>query len=246
VAIAQASDPSHYYLADRGQMGALIMARDWSASPLGPLESWPQSLKTAVDLMLGSRQPVYIAWGPELTSLYNDGYIPIVGTKHPDGLGKPFAELWSEIWDEYRPLVEATMAGEAQHFIDRPAALAGREGQPVGYFTFSWTPLRDEVGVVRGFLCNGLETTARVEASHAFRRMFEASPTPFLVLAPDAPRFTIVEVNDAYLTAVMRTREELLGLGVFEAMPDNPDDLGATGVANLRASLERALATPRR
>jgi PAS domain S-box-containing protein len=99
--------------------------------------------------------------------------------------------------------------------------------------------------VVRGFLCNGLETTARVEASHAFRRMFEASPTPFLVLAPDAPRFTIVEVNDAYLTAVMRTREELLGLGVFEAMPDNPDDLGATGVANLRASLERALATRR-
>ncbi len=223
----------------------MVRARDWSATPLGSIDAWPQRLRAAVDLMLSSRQPVYIAWGPELTSLYNDGYVPIVGAKHPKGLGEPFYELWSEISDEYRPLVEAVMAGEAQHFVDRPAALAGREGVEIGYFTFSWTPLRDEAGVIRGFICNGLETTERVKAGRAFRRMFDASPTPFLVLAPDAPRFTIVEVNDAYLDAVMRTREELLGCGVFEAMPDNPADPGATGVTNLRASLERAIATRR-
>jgi PAS domain S-box-containing protein len=228
-----------------GEMAALVRAHDWSATPLGPIEAWPQSLKTAVDLMIGSRQPVYVAWGRELTSLYNDGYIPIVGAKHPTGLGKPFNELWSEIREEYRPLVEAVMAGEAQHFVDRPAALGGRDGVAVGYFTFSWTPLRDETGVIRGFICNGLETTERVEAGRAFRRMFEASPTPFLVLAPDAPQFTIIEVNNAYLAAVMRTREELLGCGVFDAMPDNPDDPGATGVTNLRASLERAITTKR-
>ena len=228
-----------------GEMAALVRTHDWSATPLGPIDSWPQSLKTAVDLMLGSRQPVYIAWGPELTSIYNDAYIPIVGAKHPAGLGQPFNELWSEIREEYRPLVEAVLAGGAQHFVDRPAALAGRDGLGVGYFTFSWTPLRDEAGVIRGFFCNGLETTERVEAGLAFRRMFEASPTPFLVLATDAPRFTILEVNDAYLAAVLRTREDLLGLGVFEAMPDNPKFDGADGVANLRASIERAIASKR-
>ncbi len=73
--------------------------------------------------------------------------------------------------------------------------------------------------------------------------LFEAAPAPMLVLAPDTPRFTITDVNQAYRSAVMRTRETLIGLGVFEAMPDNPADLGATGVANLRASLERAIAT---
>ncbi len=224
-------------------MATLVRDHDWPATPLGPIGGWPQSLRTAVDLMLSSRQPVYIAWGAELTSLYNDAYIPILGAKHPAGLGQPFDELWSEIREEYRPLVDAVLAGDAQHFVDRPAALAGRAGVEVGYFTFSWTPLRDEAGVIRGFICNGLETTERVEAGRSFRRMFEASPTPFLVLAPDAPRFTIVEVNDAYLGAVMRTREDLLGRGIFEAMPDNPDFPGATGVSNLRASIERAIAS---
>ena len=168
-----------------------------------------------------------------------------MGVNHPAGLGQSFNEPWSEIREEYWPLVEAMMAGEAQQCLDRPAALAGREGVEVGYFAISWTPLRDEAGVIRGFICNGLETTERVEAGRSFRRMFEASPTPFLVVAPDAPRFTIVEVNDAYLAAVMRMRQDLLGRGLFEAMPDDPDLAGATGVANLRASIERAIASKR-
>lgn len=96
------------FLAGGGQTGALIRAYDWSSTPLGLPEAWPQALRTAVGLMLGARQPVYIAWGPELTSLYNDGYLPIVGTKHPEGFGKPFAELWAEIWDEFRPYVQVS------------------------------------------------------------------------------------------------------------------------------------------
>lgn len=86
---------------------------------------------------------------------------------------------------------------------------------------------------------SGLKNTAGPD----FQRLFAASPTPFLVLAPDAPRFTIREVNKAYLAATMRTRDALIGRAMFEAFPDNPDDTDATGVANLRASLERALAT---
>ncbi|HYE01470.1 MAG TPA: hybrid sensor histidine kinase/response regulator, partial [Alphaproteobacteria bacterium] len=104
----RAFDFAGRWRAHGGETGRLIAGRDWDGTPLGCIREWPQSLKTAVDLMLSSLQPVYIAWGPGLVSLYNDAYIPIVGAKHPEGLGKPFAELWAEIWDEYRPLVEAT------------------------------------------------------------------------------------------------------------------------------------------
>ncbi len=144
-------------------MGEAIRAFDWTATPLGPPEQWPSPLRTAVGLMLGASQPVYVAYGPALTSLYNDGYLPIVGQKHPAGLGAPYATLWAEIWDDFKPIVEATMAGEAQHFVNLPIALGGRPGLPVGYFTFSYTALRDDDGHAVGFYCAATETTEQVE-----------------------------------------------------------------------------------
>ncbi len=168
-------------------MGARIRAHDWAATPLGPLESWPPSLRTAVDLLLAARQPVYVAWGPELTSLYNDGYIPILGAKHPDGLGQPYAALFAEIWDEYRPLAEATLAGEAQYFVDRPIPLAGRGAdRPLSYFTFSWTPLRDAAERVAGFYCAAIETTETVRAAASLRASEERQA--FLLALSDALR----------------------------------------------------------
>lgn len=149
-----------------GEMGERIRTFDWSATTLGPIDTWPPTLRAAVELMLGARQPAYIAWGPDHTSLHNDAYIPILGAKHP-ALGQPYAELWKEIWDEYRPYVEATMAGEAQYWVDQPVALAGRPGRPVSWFTFSWTPLRDERGKVGGFYCAATETTEKILAERA-------------------------------------------------------------------------------
>jgi PAS domain S-box-containing protein len=152
-----------------GEMGDRIRTRDWAATPLGPIQAWPQSLRTLVDLMLPAQQAVCIAWGPDLTLLYNDHHVPILGTKHPEALGKPYPEAWPEIWDEYRPIVEATMEGEAQRFIDRPVALAGRPGRPMSWFTFSWTPVRDETGHIAGFFCSATETTDKVLAENALR-----------------------------------------------------------------------------
>jgi PAS domain S-box-containing protein len=158
-----------------GEMGERIRSHDWAATSLGPIQTWPQSLRTMVDLMLASQQPVYIAWGPELTSLYNDCYVPILGTKHPEALGKPYLEVWPEIWDEYRPIVAATMAGEAQYFIDRLVALAGRSGRPMSWFSFSWTPVRDEAGSIAGFYCAATESMDKILTQNALRESKDAA-----------------------------------------------------------------------
>ena len=85
------------------EMFERVHAFDWGSTPLGPMSAWAPRLRAIVDLMLASPQATYVAWGPELTSLYNDAYMPILGSKHPDGLGQPFKLLFAEIWDEYRP-----------------------------------------------------------------------------------------------------------------------------------------------
>lgn len=183
-------------------MGELIATHDWSATPLGDIAVWPQSLRTAVALMLASRQPAYMAWGPEQISLYNDGYIPILGAKHPEGLGLPAAELWAEIWDELGPLNDAVLAGEALWFEDRPFALAGRD-RDIGWFNFSYTPLRDEDGRVAGIYCAAVETTDRVlgerhkaEERERLARMFEQAPGFITILR--GPEHVFEFVNAAY------------------------------------------------
>jgi hypothetical protein len=93
-------------------MGALMRAKDWTSTPLGPPQTWPQSLRTAISILLNSRHPMFLAWGPQLVFLYNDGYAPIFGAKHPAALGGPFAQVWSEIWSDIKPLVDRALGGE--------------------------------------------------------------------------------------------------------------------------------------
>jgi PAS domain S-box-containing protein len=214
-------------------MGAAIRAFDWTATPLGAPSAWPSALKTAVGLMLGASQPVYIAFGPDLMSLYNDGYLPIVGTKHPAGLGTPFAQLWSEIWDDFQPIVEATMAGQAQHFVDLPIPLAGRPELPIGYFTFSYTALRDDGGLPVGFYCAATETTDQVLAggrreadAQGLRRMLQQMPGFAALLSGPDHRYDYI--NDAYVEisgpraflgrTVREVFPELTGQGFYELL----------------------------
>ena len=153
--------PAHpAFLSGGGAAGASIRGHDWSATSLGAPESWPASLRTAVALMLASREPAYIGWGPDLLSFYNDGYLPILRDKHP-GIALPFASLWAELWDELRPLIERTLGGETQHFANMPFTLA-REGRPDGFFSFMYAPIRDDGGAIAGFYCTARETTEQV------------------------------------------------------------------------------------
>jgi PAS domain S-box-containing protein len=150
------------HLTGGGAMGALIRCHDWSTTPLGQPQSWPLSLKTAVSLILRAQQPMFIGWGPCYISIYNDGYIPILGDKHPHALGHSMADVWSEIWDELRPLNEAVLRGESLSFDNRPFHLAGRETPGPHYFSFTYTPLLDDGGQVAGIFCAAIETTSTV------------------------------------------------------------------------------------
>jgi PAS domain S-box-containing protein len=212
----------HPFLSGGGDTGALIRAHDWASTPLGDPSCWPPALRAVVSLALSARQPMYIAWGPALTSLYNDAYVPFCGAKHPGGIGQPFAELWAEVWDALRPRVEATLAGEAQWREDEPVALTGRD-QPMSWFTFGWTPLRDDAGVVHGFLGVATETTGKVlalrqlaEEREGFAQLFEQAPTFMAVLR--GPTHVFELANPGYLRLI--GNRSILGRTVAEALPE--------------------------
>ena len=145
-------------------MGARIRARDWAATPLGPTNQWPSSLRTLVGLLLASRQPMFIAWGAEQIWFYNDACAPILGDKHPHALGERSDVVWSEAWQVLKPLFDRVFAGEAVHMEDF-AVMLNRHGRlQEAHFSFSYTPIFGERGEVSGLFGACLETTAQVIA----------------------------------------------------------------------------------
>ncbi len=100
------------FVSGGGELGERIRAHDWDATALGPLTRWPQSLKTAIRIMLPSRQPIWIGWGADLTYFYNDPYKTIIGGKHPWALGRPTRDVWAEIWGDIGPLLDTALAGQ--------------------------------------------------------------------------------------------------------------------------------------
>ncbi len=164
LALAEGEPPLPGFPAGGGEMGALMRSRDWSGSPLGVPGTWPSSLRTVVSLMLASKFPMFVAWGPELAFLYNDGYASILGAKHPQALGRPFREVWAEIWDDLEPLVAKALGGEAT-FHENLHLIMERHGFPEDtWYTLSFSPVSDESGAVAGLFCACTETTEKVQA----------------------------------------------------------------------------------
>ena len=153
------------FLTGGGDVGALMRAHDWSSSPLGQPESWPQSLRSVVGLLLNSKFPMFVAWGQQLGFLYNDPYAEILGAKHPRALGGRFYDIWSEIWPDISPLIDAAMAGEATYRENLPLTMNRHGHDEDTWFTFSYSPVRDESGQVAGMFCAVAETTAQVLAA---------------------------------------------------------------------------------
>ena len=191
------------FLSDGGEAGALMRSLDWSLSPLGSPSDWPQSLRSVVGLMLGSKFPMFVAWGSELGFLYNDAYAVILGAKHPAAMGRKFEDIWSEIWSDVGPLALRALNGEATWLEDLPLVMNRKGFDEQTWFTFSYSPVRDEQGEIAGMFCAVAETTEKIVAERRLaaeavrqQRLFERAPGFITVLSGPEHRFEFV--NEAY------------------------------------------------
>lgn len=150
------------FLQNGGACGVLLRGMDWSRHPLGPPDQWPDMLRTTVGIVLGSRQPMLVCWGPENHSIYNDGYAMLCGNRHPAALGLPFSEIWFDIWDILGPLVAQVTIGEPIHMDDLGLVLNRNGHAEEAHFSFSFTPMRNDQNTVVGMFCACEETTVQV------------------------------------------------------------------------------------
>ncbi len=211
------------FLSGDGEMATLMRAHDWSTSSLGDPSTWPQSLRSVVGLMVANKHLMFVAWGPDLAFLYNDGYRPVFGAKHPWALGRPFREVWPEIWDDVEPLVNTALGGEATWSENLPLVM-NRHGYPEdAWFTFSYSPVRDESGHIAGMFCAGAETTAQVLGERRLvaereRLAQTVDQAPGFMAVLRGPELRFDFANAAYQRVTGRV--DFVGKTVREAFPD--------------------------
>ena len=156
-------------------MRGRIAVFDWAATPLGVRASWPASLKLVVDLILASGFPMAVRWGPDLVTIYNDAYAPLLGDRHPRALGRPAREVWPEIWPELGPLTESILRGDRPGFFaeDHPWAIQRYGVTEEARFTISYSPIADATAPdgIGGVLVTAFETTVRVHKEEMLRHL---------------------------------------------------------------------------
>jgi len=183
------------------EMARTMRRHDWSSTPLGDPATWSEALKTPLRMLLTSKFEMWLGWGPDLHFFYNDAYIPTIGIKHPVMLGRPFREVWSEVYDEVADQVDRVRAGEAT-WNEELLLLLERSGFPEEtYHSFSYSPLYDQDGSVGGLLCVVTEDTARVLA----RRRLETLQALGAALAGTGDRASVV---DAVQVALQGNRRD--------------------------------------
>ena len=216
-----------------GEMGRLCREMDWGSTPLGPVEGWPQSLKTAAGLAIAQGIAMNLCWGPELLQIYNDAYREIMADKHPAGLGRSVLWSWAEIRTEIAPLFDRVLEGETVYFEDLLLRVERRGALEDAYFTFSYSPVRVESGKVGGVLINAFETTHQVRARAVqadrdrlldeleverkrLEYVFQQAPSFLAVVR--GPDHVFELRNEAYHRLV--GQREVLGKPVREALPE--------------------------
>jgi PAS domain S-box-containing protein len=212
-------------------MGERIRAFDWTGTAVGPLAGWPLSLRVAVELCLNSRFPMFVWWGKDLINIYNDAYAPMMGTRHPAGLGVSAKEIWREIWSDIGPQTDAVLLRAESTWNERRQLTLERNGYPEEcYFTWSYSPIFDQSGQVHGLFCAVTEETERVKLegertrlSAAIEReranlasIIEQSPSFIAVLR--GPEHVYELANEKYYE--IAGRRNLVGRTVRQAFPD--------------------------
>jgi PAS domain S-box-containing protein len=198
---------NHHFLKAGGETAGLIASIDWSQKSLGPADLWPQSLCTALSLILHSKFPMFLFWGPDFICFYNDAYRPSLGNngKHPSAMGSPGEEVWPEIWHIIKPLIDRVFNEGIATWSEDELLPIYRNGKIEDvYWTFSYSPVYDENNEVAGVLVTCSETTEKVnlvkkiEANEKkFRDYINASPMPFAIYSGREMRIEMV--NDALL-----------------------------------------------
>src|SRR3954470_19051770 len=177
-------------------MAKVIKVKDWSTTPRGPIARWPQSLRTTVSLMQASLSPISIAWGAGHTQIYNDGYWPICGAKHPGSMGEDFSRCWASAWPAIGEAFERALGGETSFLEDQRMYLDRNGYLEETFFTFSFSPIRDETGVA-GLFHPVTETTSRMLSERRTRALrFLASPDRKAHNAEDACTFVAKTLSD--------------------------------------------------
>jgi two-component sensor histidine kinase/PAS domain-containing protein len=206
-----------------GECGHLFRSFDWGKTSLGPYEQWPSELRTLTSVMLGSLQPMLIVWGPDQTTLYNDGYAQMCGNRHPAAFGHPFKELWFDIWDQVNPIISAAYAGQGTSMDDIQFTMH-RKGYPEEtHFSFSYTPVRDPWGTVLGMFCACSEITAEVfmrreqqTMRERFMQVFELSQGGIAMLSGENHVFDYA--NEQYYAMI--GDRDIIGKTVADAVSE--------------------------
>jgi hypothetical protein len=160
------------FLSGGGEMGQRIREYDWASTPLGPIETWPHSLRTCIRIMLTSRQPIWIGWGKDLIKFYNDPYKDIVRGKHPWALGSPASVVWKEIWRDIGPSLKQVMEKNEGTYHEAQLLIMERNGYPEEtYYTFSYTPIPGDNGKTEGMFCANTDDTDKIISERQLRTL---------------------------------------------------------------------------
>ncbi|QEH43917.1 PAS domain-containing protein [Chitinophaga sp. XS-30] len=205
----------------------MIRSFDWASTPAGPPEQWPQSLRTTVSIILNSRFPMFLWWGKEMIQFYNDAYRPSLGMngKHPVAVGQRGEDCWPETWPVIKPLIKEVWEGGSIWREDQLIPIY-RDGRLEDvYWTFSYSPVRDDNGEIGGVLVICHETTEKVKARQKietaekkFRNIVKQAPVGIAILK--GPDFIVETVNDKYLKLMQVTEQQIRKEPLFEILPE--------------------------
>ncbi|MFB9107775.1 PAS domain S-box protein [Flavobacterium gyeonganense] len=216
------------FLAKGGEMGELIRAKDWSKTLVGPVEKWPQSLKTTLGTLLNSKFPMFLFWGSEHICFYNDAYRPSLGNegKHPFILGEKGADFWPEIWGFIKPLIDNVLInGEATWHEDQLLPIYRNGKMEDVYWTFSYSPVNDESGKPAGVLVICNETTDKVnlvkkleESNKRYLNNILQTPNAMCIFRG---KEYVVEIANARMLEIWERKEhEVINRPIFQALPE--------------------------
>ena len=218
----------HPFLQSGGEMGELTRNYDWSQTSVGSPDTWPQSLRTIVSILLRSKFPMFLWWGDDLTQFYNDAYRPSLGNegKHPQALGQKGVECWPEIWEIIYPLIrQVKTTGEATWSEDQLVPIYRNGKIEDVWWTFGYSPVYDDWDKPAGVLVTCMETTKKVQtfnklqlSEKRFQNLVRDATVGIIVLMGEEMRVEIV--NEAYGNLLNREYRDLIGKPLFEVIPE--------------------------